>query len=239
MISKNHSGRAAHNWLAFDISDRMLEKHEDMYTGVLYDLGAGESPYRDYFLQHADQYVAVDWSGESEGTTIDIVADLNEPLTIESECADSVVSLSVLEHLCEPQVMLNEAFRILKPGGPILLQVPWQWWIHSEPYDYYRYTPYGLAYLMERAGFADVIVEPQAGFFTTIVLKMNYFTKRFVRGRRPVRMLLYGLFSVFWYLGQRLAPLFDKLDDRWTHETSGYFVTARKPAATTETPDAS
>ena len=76
----------------------------------------------------------------------DIVADLNKPLPIESEVADVVVSISVLEHLCEPMTMLSESFRILKPGGSILLQVPWQWWIHEAPYDFYRYSPYGLNY---------------------------------------------------------------------------------------------
>jgi ubiquinone/menaquinone biosynthesis C-methylase UbiE len=80
-------------------------------------LGAGESPYKTFFLQHAKKYVAVDWAGSLHNTKADIAADLNKPLPIESAVADTVVSLSVMEHLCEPQTMLNEAFRILKPGG--------------------------------------------------------------------------------------------------------------------------
>lgn len=231
MISQKHTNRRAHNWIVYDSSDRFLEKFTPLYEGTLYDLGAGESPYKDFFLRHADRYVAVDWTGSYHDTKADIAADLNKPLPIESEVADTVVSLSVLEHLCEPQMMLSEVFRILKRGGVIVLQVPWQWWIHEAPYDYFRYTPYGLKYLFEKAGFVDVVVEPQSGFFTMWILKFNYFTLRFIRGPKLLRGLIKVCLLPFWFVGQLLAPLLDKLDRNWAAETSGYFVTARKPAA--------
>ncbi|PPK51363.1 methyltransferase domain-containing protein [Marinobacter persicus] len=228
-MSQNHSNRQWHNWLVYDIGDHFLAKYSPNYKGTLYDLGAGESPYKDFFLQHADQYIAVDWAGSFHDTKADIAADLNKPLPIDSEVADTVVSLSVLEHLCEPQTMLNEAFRILKPGGGMVLQVPWQWWIHEAPFDFFRYTPYGLKYLFEKAGFVDVTVEPQSGFFTMWILKGNYFSQRFIRGPRPLRALVKAALLPFWYLGQKLAPLLDKLDKNWALETSGYYVTAKKP----------
>jgi SAM-dependent methyltransferase len=230
MISKNHTNRRAHNWLIYNIGDRFLLKYSQLYKGVLYDLGAGESPFKDFFLQHADRYIAVDWAGSYHDTNADIAADLNAPLPIETEVADTVVSLSVMEHLCEPQMMLNEAFRILKPNGAIVLQVPWQWWIHEAPYDFFRYTPYGLKYLFDRAGFIDVVVEPQSGFFTMWILKMNYFSLRFVLGPKPLRWLIKAGLVPCWSVGQILAPLLDKLDRNWAAEASGYYVTARKPA---------
>lgn len=229
MISRNHSNRRAHNWLIYDIGDCFLQKHANYYQGVLYDLGCGESPYREFFLRYAEKYIGVDWAGSYHDTKADVAADLNKPLPIESGAADTVVSLSVMEHLCEPKTMLNEAFRILKSGGGIVLQVPWQWWIHELPHDYYRYTPYGLEYLFRKAGFDDIEVEAQAGFFTMIILKMNYFSLRLIRGPRPLRLLIRAVFSVFWYLGQKLAPLLDRLDRNWDWETTGFYVTARKP----------
>lgn len=229
MISQNHSNRCPHNWLAYATSDSFLEKYIPFYKGVLYDLGAGESPYKDFFLQHAVKYVAVDWAGSYHDTSAEVVADLNDPLPIQSGVADTVVALSVMEHLREPQIMINEAFRILKPTGGMVLQVPWQWWIHEAPYDFYRYTPYGLEYLFKRAGFVDIQIEPQAGFFTMMVLKMNYFSLRLIRGPWPVRMVIRGVFGALWCVGQMLAPLLDKLDRNWALEASGYFVTAHKP----------
>lgn len=224
-----HGNRRAYNWSIYNTYDRSLNKSKGLISGVVYDLGAGESPYRDFFLQHADRYVAVDWASSLHDTKADILADLNEPLPIEDRVADTLVCLSVLEHLREPGLMLGEAFRILKPGGALLLQVPWQWWIHEAPYDFFRYTPYGLKYLLERTGFVDIRVEPQAGFFTTVILKLNYFSLRFIMGPRPVRWLVRGVLSIFWYLGQSLAPWLDRLDRKWELEAPGYFVTARRP----------
>lgn len=228
-ISLNHSNRRAYNWLAYDIGDTFLKKYIPLYKGILYDLGAGESPYQEFFLMHAVEYVSVDWAGSYHETNADITADLNVALPVSSGVADTVVSMSVLEHIREPQVMINETFRILKNGGMFIFQVPWQWWIHEEPYDYYRYTPYGLEYLLTKAGFVDIKVEPQAGFFTMMILKVNYFSLRIIRGPRPFRMLIHGLLSVLWYGGQKMAPLLDKLDHNWALESVGFYVTARKP----------
>lgn len=228
-ISKKHSNRRLHNWLVYNIGDNFLLKNAPLYTGVMYDLGCGEAPYKEFFLKYADQYVGVDWAGSFHDTKADVAADLNKPVPIESVVADTIVSFSVMEHLCEPQNMLNEAHRILKPGGNIILQVPWQWWIHEAPYDFYRYSPYGLKYMFEKAGFADVVVEPQSGFFTTWVMKFNYFSSRFVRGPKPWKALVLVALVPFWTLGQLVAPWLDKLDFNWSLESSGYYVTARKP----------
>jgi SAM-dependent methyltransferase len=229
MISKKHPNRGAHNWLIYKVCDRFLQKFAANYKGTLYDLGAGESPYKDFFLQYAQQYIAVDWAGSIHNTKVDIAADLNQPLPIASEVADTVVALSVMEHLCEPQTMLFEAFRILKPGGAMVLQVPWQWSIHEAPYDFFRYTPYGLKYLFDKAGFTEVMIEPQTGFFTMWVLKFNYFSLRLLRGPKLMRLVTKGLLLTIWYTVQKAAPCLDRLDHNWTAESTGYFVTAKKP----------
>lgn len=227
-ISSSHSNRGMHNWLAYKCGDEYLMKDTHLYKGVLYDLGAGESPYKNFFLQFAESYISVDWSNSYHGVNVDLVADLNGLLPIESSLADTVVSFSVLEHLCEPQVMLCEAFRILRPGGNLILQVPWQWRIHEEPYDFFRYTPYGLRYLLEKAGFISVEIAPMSGFFTMLILKLNYFSLRLIRGPKILRVFSKYLLAPFWYFGQIVAPWLDSFDRNWSSETAGYFVTAQK-----------
>ena len=96
-------------------------------------------------------------------------------MSIQSEVADTVVSFSVMEHLHQPQMMLDEAFRILKPTGNIILQVPWQWWIHEGPHDYFRYTPYAQNFMLVKAGFNNIKIKAQGGFFTMWILKFTYF----------------------------------------------------------------
>lgn len=220
---------SSHNWLVLKINNEQLHKQIPRMTGVVCDLGCGRRPYEADILTYATRYIGVDWSNTVHDLMADVVTNLNEPLPLENAIADIVVSFSVMEHLCEPQMMLNEAFRILKPGGRIFLQVPWQWWIHEAPYDFFRYTPYGLKYLFEKAGFVGVVVEPQSGFFTMWILKMNYFSCRLIHGPRPLRWFIKAALVPFWYLGQCAAPLLDRLDRNWEAETSGYFVMARKP----------
>ena len=60
-ISRNHKNRKAHNWLVYDIVDAFLKKNVDLYNGIIYDLGAGEATYKDFFLQYGDEYISVDW----------------------------------------------------------------------------------------------------------------------------------------------------------------------------------
>lgn len=226
--SEYHSNRQPYNWLVYNIGDKFLEKYSKYFKGHLVDLGCGEAPYKEYFLQFAEKYTGVDWNNTLHNSKADIISDLNKKIELPDEVADTVVSLSVMEHLCEPQIFLNEAYRILKRGGYIILSVPFQWWIHESPYDYFRYTPYGLKYMLEKAGFIDIYIEPQTGFFTMWLMKFNYFTLRFIRGPKPLRWLIKSILFVIWTVNQIIAPYLDKLDRRWELETAGYFVIARK-----------
>lgn len=116
-ISRQHTNRKAYNWLIYDTGGRFLQMLSPHFKGDLYDLGCGKMPYKDWFLQHADRYIGVDWSETMHELKTDIVADLNASLPIQDSVADTIVSLSVMENLREPQNMFNEAYRILKPGG--------------------------------------------------------------------------------------------------------------------------
>ncbi len=215
------------NWLALKINNDTTRRMLKYIQGTVYDLGCGERPYEPDILTVAQKYIGVDWGETLHTLKADIVADLNKPLPIESSVADTVTSFQVMEHLCEPQVFLSEAYRILK-GGRILLTVPFQWWVHEAPYDYFRYTPFGLKYLFEKAGFVDVEIAPSGGFFVMWILKMNYFSSRFVRGPRPLRLLIRSLLIPLWFFDQVFAPYLDTLDRKPTLEAPGYVVLVRK-----------
>ena len=227
--SKFHKNKMPHNWLIYKIGDKFINQHQNLYQGILVDLGCGEASYKQYFLQTASQYIGVDWSETQHHSHADVVSDLNKKVELESDTADTVVSFAVLEHLSEPQVFLNEAHRILKNGGHIILQVPWQWHEHEAPHDYFRYSQYGLRHLLTKAGFSEINISAQAGIFTTLCVKTNYF---FVRAIHKLpKYLMYPLALLclpIWTINQCLAPLFDHLDRNWSNETIGHFITAKK-----------
>jgi len=185
-------------------------------------------PYRADLVEAGCRYIGVDWPNSLHGQQPDVVSDLNTQLELPDQIADAVISFSVLEHLCKPEVMLSEACRVLRPGGLLVLQVPFQWWVHEAPHDYYRFTRHGLEFLLNKAGFVGPQIEASGGFWTMLVLKCAYHSVRWIRGPRPFRYAIRWVLMPGWVLGQLMAPLLDRFDPN-PLETVGYTVIARKP----------
>lgn len=226
--SEFHSNKKPYNWLIYDISDKWLESYSKYYKGTLVDLGCGEAPHKNYFLQYVNKYIGVDWTNTLHNSKADIISDLNKKIEIENDFADTIISLSVMEHLCEPQIFLNESYRILKKDGTIILGVPWMWWIHEAPHDYFRYTPYGLKYMFEKAGYKDIQIQPTTGFFSMWFLKMNYFSLKWIKGSKIRKAFTKAFLIPFWYTSQKLAPWLDNKHRGWSLESAGFFVVAKK-----------
>ncbi|TFZ04205.1 class I SAM-dependent methyltransferase [Ramlibacter rhizophilus] len=228
----NSIDKLSHNWLMKRALNSAVARHLHLLQGRVYDFGCGTMPYEADILERAEEYVGVDWSNTLHGTRCELVADLNSPLPIPSESADAIVSFEVLEHLCEPLNMLREANRILRPGGVILITVPFQWWVHESPWDYFRYTRFGLDYLLRKAGFEDVCVEETTGFWEMWVLKLNYQSLRLIKGPRLLRKLIRAILVPLWWVSQTTAGI---VSSRWAspNETAGYVVVGRKPGQAT------
>lgn len=218
---------ADHNWLAKIKYNDFIKHRTPLLKGLIIDLGCGERPFEQDILKYADTYIGVDWSNTIHGLQAEIIADLNQPLPLPDESYDHVVSFEVLEHLSEPQVMLSEAYRILRPTGGLTLSMPFQWWIHEEPWDYQRFTRYGLEYQLKKAGFSNIVIQPTTGFWTMWILKLNYQLTKLVLGPKILRTLIRVFLIPLWWVLQMLAIFLDKFwkEDR---ETAGYFVTAQK-----------
>lgn len=210
-----------HNRLIIDLNWRIAKSLP--YRGRVIDLGCGTSPYKKVILDVADEYVGVDWEYSfHDQSNVDVFADLTRRLPFEDNHADTVVAFQVMEHLPEPTFFLAECWRILRPSGRLFITVPFMWHVHEAPHDYFRYTRYGLRYILEKNGFAEIEVRENTGFWQMWVLKFNYHTTRFARGP------LAYLWAPVWWLGQTLSPVLDRYD-KSPQETVSYTVTARKP----------
>jgi len=136
---------SSHNWLALKINNNSFEDVLSHIRGRVVDLGCGIAPYKKDILKVAEEYIGVDWDKSAHDQNhVDIFSDLSETIPIKSKYVDTVVAFQVLEHIPEPDLFLSECCRILKPGGRIVLTVPFMWHIHEAPHDYFRFTRYGL-----------------------------------------------------------------------------------------------
>ena len=185
------------------------------------DAGAGEGTHRQAFP--AQRYCGLDL-GVGDGTwnyrNLDVIGDL-ALLPFDEGCFDAALNVVVLEHVTEPQKVLLEISRVLAPGGRLLLVAPHEWEEHQQPHDYYRFTRYGLAYLLSRAGFEQIEIRPVGGFFRLLSRRLLNALQFF-----PGPALLVA--AVLFVPPALLAPLFDPLDRR-RNFTLGYVCFARKP----------
>ena len=142
---------------------RALARHAGQVRGRLLDVGCGWKPYAPLFAGRVTHYVGVELpTSRSASGVVDVYAS-GLALPFRWETFDAVLCTEVLEHVPEPERLLNEAARVLRPGGVLLLTVPWLWAVHEAPHDYYRYTEFGLRHLLEVTGFVDVRVDRTTG----------------------------------------------------------------------------
>lgn len=134
--------------------------------GRVLDIGCGEfRGYEGLFKPYVDEYLCLD---RMQKESIDICSDCyNIPL--ENNSFDTVLSTQVLEHLESPNKMISESYRLLKPGGLFIMTVPMTWGLHEEPYDFYRYTKYGIKHFLVEAGYTEINVEPLEGLFASLI----------------------------------------------------------------------
>ena len=125
-----------------------LEKYAN---GELLDIGCGNKPYRSIVETKVTKYTGCDIV-QSSDNCVDIICEANH-IPLATESFDTVLSTQTIEHVEDHQGLVNEAFRLLKPGGYFILAGPMYWPLHEEPYDFFRFTKYGFKYLLEKAGF--------------------------------------------------------------------------------------
>ena len=131
--------------------------------GRLLDLGAGRLTWRTMLKQYASSYTSSDLSMEHRD--IDVLCDVTRPLPFADGCFDSVFCCSVLEHVTDPGSAFAEIARVLKQDGFAIISVPFLFYLHGQPHDYYRYTRYGLLHLSHTAGLELVELIKQGGLF--------------------------------------------------------------------------
>lgn len=176
---------------------------------LVIDVGCGEKPYADFF-EGAD-YVGLNYG--MDDASPEIVGDAQQ-LPLRSGCADIVFSTQVIEHVPHPEKLVQEAFRVLKPRGVLLLTGPFYWPLHEEPDDFYRFTRYGFEHMLASAGFEVMSIRGDAGAVTQAAVALIEVLPR------PL-LFLVPFINLLMPLLQRFSR-----DER---STLNYIVLAKKP----------
>jgi SAM-dependent methyltransferase len=160
--------------------------------GEVLDVGAGESPWREWLPSTATYYGIdvgnADDFGMQSGRP-DITYYDGRTIPFDDGTFDGAICVEVLEHVKWPDALVAEIARCLKPGGAVLLSVPWSARRHHVPHDYHRFTRERLLALFNANGFKDVEIWERGSDILVIANKLIVLTARLVPGRDVLRSL--------------------------------------------------
>jgi SAM-dependent methyltransferase len=158
---------------------RALEGVAPLARGRLLDVGCGDKPYLEIFLPYVSEYLGVEHeaafrqtASSARGRGPDVFYD-GLRLPFGDGEFDTVLSVQTLEHTPNPQLLLCEMARVLKPQGRLLLSAPFSFRLHEEPHDYFRYSPHGLRALCAEAGLELERCEAMGNLWSLLGHKLN------------------------------------------------------------------
>lgn len=221
----------------FDVNDpyylhyasyhKELKKAIHIYAkGDLLDIGCGNKPYEPMYKDLIKSYIGCDIV-QSNLNKVDIISPANN-IPLEDNTFDTVVSNQVIEHVEDHQGLVNEAFRLLKPGGYFILSGPFCWPIHEEPFDFFRFSKFGFNYILEKAGFEVLEIRPNGGMWANAGLSLIHAFEATEQKSFKMRVLI----SMYHRLKfrKRINRIFNRLDNSYFNDfnTINYVVVAKK-----------
>lgn len=172
-----------------------IKKCSPYIAGRILDIGCGNKPYQHLF--NYSDYIGLDYDkgGSNSNPHAEYLYD-GSRFPFDNSTFDACISTQVFEHVFEPNAFLDEANRVLKAGGVLLLTVPFVWDEHEQPYDYARYSSFGLVALLEKHGFKIVIQMKSISDIRVIFQLLNtYIQKVFMKNKNNyLKTLLITLF---------------------------------------------
>ena len=183
------------------------------------DIGAGTVPYRTV-IQHTFKtvhYIAMDIAPTDRCSLVGNGCAL--PFT--NEVLDLIVSFEVIQHVATPAQMLDEATRVLTPGGHLLLTFPFLY-AECDFHDYRRWTMEGMREELVHRKFDIILAQRRGGAFFTAACALNWAIQHSIPGQRRfwradrtplgiLRMALVVLLTVPTIVLQWFALLIDRL----------------------------
>lgn len=178
---------------------------EQNCSGNFLDCGCGNVPYYGIYKNLVDNITCIDWAESFHNNPyLDYLVDLNnDKIPSQSDTFDSILLADVLEHLYDPQHAINEISRVLKPNGNVIIVVPFMYWLHEEPHDYFRFTEHALKKMCSNAGLKITKLEQTGGLPDVII---DLFEKAFIKSNKRLKWfssIVFRLNKTKWFLKLR------------------------------------
>lgn len=199
--------------------------------GPLLDIGAGDQWIRPYLADEID-YVALDYPATGKvmyRARPDVFADA-EKLPFPDDSFESVVCLEVLEHVREPDKVMAEVARVLRPGGRLWLSMPFLYPLHDAPFDFQRHTVHGLKRDLCRAGLELLSLNATCGSVRTAGLLVCLALAGGVQSAGRAGWLLLPLVVPLVVAINTGAFLLAIAWPNWAALAAGHQLLARKPS---------
>lgn len=180
-------------------------------SGKLIDFGCGRKPYENLFT--VDQYIGLDieqTGHDHKNSKVDVFYD-GKNIPFPDETFDSLFFSEVLEHVFNVDEVLTEITRVLKPGARALITVPFSWNEHEVPYDFGRYTSFGVQHLLKEKGFR-VIEYRKSGHYSRVIFQLSslYFFELFKKFGKPGYILAMLFIVPIHLIGSVISFLFPR-----------------------------
>jgi SAM-dependent methyltransferase len=162
-------------------------------TGNVLDFGCGSKPYESLFSEAAS-YIGVDLEAtghDHSNSKIDVLYD-GKVLPFKDGQFDAVVSFEVLEHVFNLSEVMREINRVTTDSGYLLISVPFAWLEHEIPYDFARYTSFGITHIVKQAGYEIIEIRKTTTYLLAVFqIFLAYLTQaiQLPRVLRPLRQL--------------------------------------------------
>ena len=163
------------------------ENIKEFANGKLLDLGCGKAPLYATYEPFVSSAILADWADSlHENKMLDVECDITKKLPFKDNEFNSIVLSDVLEHVPNPADLVVELKRVLKPGGLVLMNVPFMYWVHEAPHDYNRYTEFMLRKLVEDQDMQVIKLEALGGGWTVLI---DLLSKLLVNHPRIVKII--------------------------------------------------
>ena len=156
-------GELLHSRASFEF---IIEAKNFSKGKTILDAGAGNKNYEPFFRESV--YLSLEHpSGiemkKMQGITYDFVCELDtDGFKPTEQSLDAIYNHSVLEHIERPESFFSNAYKALKHGGRLFINCPFMYCEHETPYDFNRFTRYGLKSRLEEAGFNIIKLLPSS-----------------------------------------------------------------------------